>query len=56
MPVDDTRSPEIQTWYNVTYLFENNLLALPSSCDGEPAPDREFPDIFPAELMVPESP
>ena len=29
------------------YLFEYNLLALPSSCDGEPAPDRVFPAIFP---------
>lgn len=29
------------------YLLENNLLAPPSSCDGEPAPDRVFPAIFP---------
>ena len=39
------------------YLFENNLLALPpSSCDGEPAPDRVLPAILPAEFKPPESP
>jgi len=31
------------------YLFENNLLAPPSSCDGEPAPDRVFPAILLAD-------
>lgn len=31
----------------MTYLLENNLLA-PISCDGEPAPDRVVPAIFPA--------
>jgi hypothetical protein len=38
--------------------LENNLLApLPScSCDGEPAPDRVFPAILPAEFKPPESP
>lgn len=38
-------------------LVEYNALALPScSCDGEPAPDREFPDILPAEFNPPERP
>lgn len=32
------------------YLFENSLLALPSSCDGEPAPEREVPAILPTEV------
>lgn len=34
----------------VAYLFENSLLALPSSCDGEPAPEREVPAILPTEV------
>jgi hypothetical protein len=32
------------------YLFENSLLALPSSCDGEPAPERVLPAILPTEV------
>lgn len=41
-----------------TYLLEaNNLLAPPSSCDGEPAPaERVLPDILPAEAKLPEIP
>lgn len=39
-----------------TYLFENNLLVLPSSCDGDPAPGREFPAILLAEPIPPDSP
>ena len=39
-----------------SHLFENNLLALPISCDGEPAPDRVFPAILPAEFKPPGSP
>lgn len=31
-------------------LFENSLLALLSSCDGEPAPERELPAILPTEV------
>lgn len=31
-------------------LLEKSLLALPSSCDGEPAPERGFPDILPTEV------
>jgi len=38
------------------YLFENNLLALASSCDGDPAPDRVLPAILPAEFKLPEIP
>lgn len=34
----------------------NNLLVPPSSCEGEPAPDREFPAIFPVEFMPPDRP
>jgi len=42
---------------NQTYRFENILLELPScSCDGEPAPDRVFPDILPVEFKPPERP
>lgn len=43
----------------ITYLLENSLLALPfpsCSCDGEPAPDRVFPDILPAEFKPPDRP
>ena len=36
-----------------SHLLENNLLALLRSCDGEPAPERVFPTIFPAELIAP---
>jgi hypothetical protein len=32
-----------------TYLLENGLIVLPRSCDGEPAPEREVPAIFPTE-------
>lgn len=28
-------------------------MPLPSSCDGEPAPDRVFPAILPAEFNPP---
>lgn len=51
-------SADISSWGGrKPYLLENNLLApVPSSCDGEPAPDRVFPAILPAEFMPPESP
>ncbi len=39
-----------------SYLFVNSLLAPPRSCDGDPAPDRVFPAILPAEFKPPESP
>jgi hypothetical protein len=38
------------------HLFENSLLVLPRSCDGEPAPDRVFPAILLAEFNAPGSP
>lgn len=38
------------------YLLENNLLAPPSSCDGEPAPDRVLPAILPAEVGPADTP
>ena len=41
---------------NVSYLLENNLLAPPSSCEGEPAPDRVFPAILPAAFNPPGNP
>jgi hypothetical protein len=34
----------------------NNLLALPISCEGEPAPDRVLLAIFPAEFNPPDKP
>lgn len=30
--------------------MEKGLLAPPSSCDGEPAPDRGVPAIFPPDV------
>jgi hypothetical protein len=39
-----------------SYLLENNLLALPSSCDGDPAPDRALLAILPAEFKPPDRP
>lgn len=38
------------------YLLVNSLLALPISCEGDPAPDRVFPAIFPAEFSPPGKP
>jgi hypothetical protein len=38
------------------YLLENTLLELPKSCEGEPAPDRVLPVIFPAEFKPPGTP
>jgi len=35
----------------IAYLFEKGLAAPPSSCDGEPAPDREAPVIFPDDVI-----
>ncbi len=40
----------------IFYLLENNLPAVPRSCDGEPAPDRVFPAILPAEFRAPGCP
>lgn len=37
----------------IRYLFENSLPGAPSSCEGEPAPDRVVPVIFPAEVKPP---
>lgn len=37
-------------------LLENNLLALPNSCDGDPAPDRALLAILPAEFKPPDKP
>jgi hypothetical protein len=39
-----------------SYLLENNLLALPNSCDGDPAPDRALLAILPAEFKPPDKP
>jgi hypothetical protein len=33
------------------YLFEKGLAVPPSSCDGEPAPDREAPAILPDDVI-----
>jgi hypothetical protein len=44
---------EMDLFSRVTYRFENNLLALPRSCDGDPAPDRVFPAILPAAVKLP---
>lgn len=38
------------------YLLENSLLALPNSCDGDPAPDRALLAILPAEFKPPDKP
>ena len=35
-----------------TYRLENNLPAPGISCDGEPAPDREFEAMMPGGLMA----
>lgn len=37
-------------------LLENSLLALPNSCDGDPAPDRALLAILPAEFKPPDKP
>lgn len=37
-------------------LFENSLLELAMSCDGEPAPDRGAEAILPPELIAPGKP
>lgn len=34
----------------LTDLFEYGRAAPPSSCDGDPAPDRDVPPILPAEV------
>jgi hypothetical protein len=39
-----------------SYLLENNRLALPNSCDGDPAPDRALLAILPAEFKPPDRP
>ena len=36
--------------------MDRNLLPLPSSCDGEPAPDRVFPAILLADDNPPANP
>jgi hypothetical protein len=39
-----------------SYLLEKSVRAPPSSCDGEPAPDRVLLAILPVELRLPGNP